>query len=198
MPPAGKHREELIRTAMLLFRRQGYAATGLSEILAVSGAPKGSLYHYFPEGKEAIGEAAMRLGMENSARAIRDSMAATANPAEMLRAYGKRAAAAMEASGYREGCPIAAIALEVAPGGTRLCQTAAEAFSRWAAALAAGLVRAGVPDQRAAQLGDFIVAAIEGALILARVRRDKAPILGTAEELARLVQSELGTKGTPS
>jgi len=50
-----------VRAAATLFRRNGYAATGINEIAELAGAPKGSLYHYFPDGKQQIGEAAVRL-----------------------------------------------------------------------------------------------------------------------------------------
>jgi acyl-coenzyme A thioesterase PaaI-like protein len=58
-PP--KHRGAIVRAAVTLFRRNGYAATGINEIAKVSGAPKASLYHYFPGGKDEIAEAAVRL-----------------------------------------------------------------------------------------------------------------------------------------
>ena len=61
MAATALHKESLIRTAMRLFRRQGYASTGLNQILAESGAPKGSLYHYFPGGKEELAVAAVTL-----------------------------------------------------------------------------------------------------------------------------------------
>ena len=59
MPAVPKHREPITDAAVRLFRRKGYAATGLNEIVEVSGAPKGSLYHYFPEGKASIAVAAV-------------------------------------------------------------------------------------------------------------------------------------------
>ena len=58
-PP--RHRGAIVRAAATLFRRNGYAATGINEIAEVSGAPKGSLYHYFPNGKDEIAEAAVRF-----------------------------------------------------------------------------------------------------------------------------------------
>jgi len=60
MPAVPKHRQPIINTAVTLFRRQGYSRTGLNEIVEMSGAPKGSLYHYFPLGKSSIGVAAVK------------------------------------------------------------------------------------------------------------------------------------------
>jgi hypothetical protein len=59
MPAVPKHRQPIVNTALTLFRRQGYSRTGLNEIVDVSGAPKGSLYHYFPLGKSSIAVAAV-------------------------------------------------------------------------------------------------------------------------------------------
>ena len=115
MGRAATHKQNLVRTAMRLFRRQGYASTGLQQIVAESGAPKGSLYHYFPSGKEALGEAAIALagGM------IREMLAGLAarhrEPKAFLRAYCKVMAGWMEESGFRSGCPVATTLLETAP-----------------------------------------------------------------------------------
>jgi TetR/AcrR family transcriptional repressor of lmrAB and yxaGH operons len=59
MSRPSKHRAAIIAAASRLFRRQGYAGTGVNDIVALSGAPKGSLYHYFPKGKEQIAEEAV-------------------------------------------------------------------------------------------------------------------------------------------
>src|SRR5262245_34793894 len=100
---------------MRLFRRQGYASTGLSQIVAESGAPKGSLYHYFPSGKEALGESAIAL----AGGLMQETLAALAarhrEPAAFLRAYCRTMARWMEESGFASGCPIATTLLETAP-----------------------------------------------------------------------------------
>ena len=63
MPVTTSTRERIVRPQHLeLFRRQGYAATGLKAILAASDAPYGSLYHFFPGGKEELGVAALHAG----------------------------------------------------------------------------------------------------------------------------------------
>ena len=191
MAPAPKHREKLIATASALFRMQGYAATGLAEILAESGAPKGSLYHYFPAGKEELGEAALHAAIEHSGKKIGALMTNAPDLATMLRTYAALMADEMQASGFTAGCPIATIALEAAPRSPRLTAASCEAFNLWSGALARGMKRAGFAAERAAELADFIISSFEGALILARVRRDTAPLRHAGEELARLIESEL-------
>ena len=95
MANAAKHKDNLVRTAMRLFRRQGYASTGLQQILAESGAPKGSLYHYFPSGKEALGEAAVNLAGAMILEMLTEHAAQHREPKPFLRAYARTMAAWM-------------------------------------------------------------------------------------------------------
>ena len=109
------HRERLLQTAVRLFRQKGYAATGLTEILTRSGAPKGSLYHHFPGGKEAIGAAAVQLAGEAVTRTLEDLLARTASGEEFVAAYGALLSRSVAASEFRDGCPLATTLLETAP-----------------------------------------------------------------------------------
>jgi TetR/AcrR family transcriptional regulator, lmrAB and yxaGH operons repressor len=191
MAPAQKHREGLISAAMTLFRRQGYAATGLAEILAESGAPKGSLYHYFPDGKEAVGEAALRWAAEKMGGAMLQMAADNPDPRDFIRAYSQAAAAGLESSAFREGCALATVTLEAVPQSPRITSASRDAFDGWNRMVARSLRHAGAAPERALVLAEFIISSFEGALILARVRQDTAPILRVAEELARVVDNEL-------
>ena len=116
MNSAATHKENLERTAMRLFRRQGYASTGLQQILAESGAPKGSLYHYFPDGKEAIGEAAVRLAGAQMTELLSDLAARHRSPEAFLAGYARTLAGWMEESDFRSGCPIATTLLGFGTG----------------------------------------------------------------------------------
>jgi len=189
-PAAAKHRDTLIATSLSLFQRQGYAATGLAEILAESGAPRGSLYHYFPEGKEAIAEAALNTAAEVTEQRIRAGAVQTPDPAAFARAYGRAVAKMMSESDYRRGCPVATVALEVSPQSERLTAASASAFCRWSIAIADMLCAAGFSPERAAELGEFMLGSFEGAMILARAQRSTDPITRTAQEIARLLEHE--------
>jgi TetR/AcrR family transcriptional repressor of lmrAB and yxaGH operons len=195
MAPVAKHRDTLISTSLSLFQRQGYAATGLAEILAESGAPRGSLYHYFPEGKEAIAEAALNVAAVAMETRIREAAARIPDPAQCALAYGQALAATMAESGFSRGCQVATVALEAAPQSARLTAASRGAFDAWCAAIGDMLRAAGVADARASALADFMISAFQGAMILARVRQSSAPILSTAEELARLFAREISAQG---
>lgn len=191
MAAAGKHRECLIAAAVGLFRRQGYAGTGLAEILARSGAPRGSLYHYFPDGKAEIAEAALRAAGEYMTGIMQGIACASASPGELVSRYGAGLAAALEKSGFTDGCAVATVVLEAAPGSPKLAAAGRDAFAAWSDVVSGMLLRAGIAEPRARALADFTIAAFEGAMMLARARSSAAPILSAAEELRRVFDTEL-------
>ena len=202
MAPAQKHRQALIDASVALFQRQGYAATGLAEILTESGAPRGSLYHYFPEGKEAIGEAALLAAGGRTEARIRATAAQLQDPRAVVIAIAEATCASMEESAFTRGCPVATVALESGGHSARLSNASRDAFGLWTAALAEMMAAAGIPAARAGELADFILASLEGAMILARVRQTVAPVRSFAAEMIRVLNHELppnpSSKGDPS
>ena len=191
MAPAAKHRESLLSASAALFQRQGYAATGLAEILADSGAPKGSLYHYFPAGKEAIADEAIRIAGANTEQRIRAATARAPTLSAFVAAYANALSNMMSGSGFSRGCPIATIALEAAPQSARLTQACNDVFASWGAAIADRLAAAGIAPPRAAELAEVMMCTFQGALVLARVQQNTKPIATAAAEITRLFEIEL-------
>jgi TetR/AcrR family transcriptional repressor of lmrAB and yxaGH operons len=183
--PGRASREAFVATTGALLRRQGYAATGLNEIVAHSGAPKGSLYFHFPGGKQELAIAAMEHTGEQLRAAIGAVMTVDGGPAESLGRLIDGLAAGLEASGYRDGCPIATITLEAA-GAEPIRLTAERVFNGWLAALQDGLVAGGLAPAHAERRALHVLAAVEGALLLARARRDLTPLRAVRDELVRL------------
>jgi len=177
-------RANIVRTATRLFRRRGYEGVGLNEIVEVSGSPKGSLYHYFPQGKAQIGAAAVASGGA-SATAVLKALLEQMTPAQAVEEYGAMLARGMEQSGYRDGCPVATIVLETAPQTPEIAEAGKAVFDDWRKAFRDSLRRLGVEEGRASSLAILAVAGLEGALILARVDRDGRAIERTASEIAR-------------
>ncbi|GGE53648.1 TetR family transcriptional regulator [Halopseudomonas oceani] len=192
MPAAAKHREHLIQAAAKLFRQRGYAATGLNDILRESGAPKGSLYHYFPGGKEELGEAAVRWAGEQGRKTLAQIAEATPDTCALLRAYAERLAGWMAASDFRDGCPIATTMLETVPASSAVTAAGRAVFGEWCAVLAAALQRDGLDGEGARRLAQAVIASLEGALLLARVAGNKTPIAETAEEMMALIRLRTG------
>jgi len=180
MSTAAKHKETLVHTAMRLFRRQGYASTGLKQILEESGAPKGSLYYYFPEGKEALAEAAVDLAGGLILEMLTELSTKHKAPTAFLKGYCKTLAGWMKESDFRSGCPIATTLLETAPDSERIRAAGERAVDSWIEVIAGVLERGTTKKKDARTKAQSIVAAMEGALILSRVRQSDKPIMDVA------------------
>jgi TetR/AcrR family transcriptional repressor of lmrAB and yxaGH operons len=180
-------RDTLIEATCDLLEAQGYHATGLSKILETSGAPKGSLYYYFPEGKEELAEAAVERNGRLVAERIRAGLAGKAQAPNAVRSFVLRIAEAVEASGYRAGGPLQSVALETANSSPRLNAACQAAYQRLQAAFAERLAQGGYPPARAASLATVITAAIEGGILLSRTYHTGDPLRQVARELGRLL-----------
>lgn len=191
MAATPKHRQAIVATAAALFRRQGYAATGTNQIVTTSGAPKGSLYHYFPGGKEQIAEASVAHSGE-LVRGTLDRLLQESSPADALRAYARLVAGWLQDSAFRDGSPIATTLLELAPGSTPVTAAGRLVYTSWCQLLAHAMVDAGAPADRADRLGRLAIAALDGALLLARVEQSAEPLLAVMDEVAALCDAATG------
>jgi AcrR family transcriptional regulator len=185
-----KHRSAIVATAATLFRRQGYAATGINQIAEVSGAPKGSLYHYFPDGKDQIGEAAVRFAGARVATTLQQLFDETPSTAALVKAYGNKLRGWMAQSDFRDGCPITTTLLETAPQSPSLTAAGREAFEAWCGVIAKALVRDGFAKAEARKLSTLVISSLEGALILTRVQGSGRAISDVIEMLVKMLRVE--------
>ena len=182
-------RDRIISTAAALLERQGYHATGLNQIVAESQSPKGSLYHYFPRGKEEIAAEAVEEAGRTIAQRIREVLALRADPADAVRLFVEALAEYVESVGCRGGSPITIVALETAGESERLTSVCAEAYASWEAEFAAKLAAADIAPERAASLATLINSTIEGAAILSRTKHDAEPLRRVAAELHAIIRA---------
>ena len=189
MPAVPKHRQAIIDTSVRLFRRKGYSATGLNDIVEASGAPKGSLYHYFPAGKASIAEAAVEEAGRRVAETMRKLSLDCATASALIRSHAKQLAGWMKQSGFRDGCPITTVLLELSPLDRTVTDAGRKAYTARIGIMKEKLVADGVQPRRAERLAVLCVAALQGALIQSRVERSGAPILAAADELADLLEA---------
>lgn len=174
--PRGDSRTRMIGATAELLQKQGYAGTGLAEILATSGAPRGSLYFHFPGGKEQLAcEALAASGREWITR-FTDITNAAKTPADALDGACAMLGDELERSGWEIGCPIATVALEAAHTSEAIQQTCAAHFAELEALVTSQLERAGVPAAVAPVAATFAISAVEGSLLLARAYRSRAPL----------------------
>jgi len=183
-------REHMIETTAGLVHRRGFYGTSLNEILLESGAPRGSLYYHFPGGKEELVLEAARQGVASVTQLLKEVLTGSPDPAEGVRAFVEAAAHMLRDSGFVFGCPVAPIVLD-SPESSALAEVCQEALEEWQQVLVEGLGSGGIERARAESLATMIVCGLEGGLILARARRDIAPLDAVAEELASMVQSAL-------
>jgi AcrR family transcriptional regulator len=172
----------MVRAAVELFRERGYAATSFGDVLARSGAPRGSIYHHFPGGKEELAAEALRRFTAASVRALRAAVD-NGSAVDAVRAFITASRDALVASDYRQSCPIAGVALDLMPADSALSGHVTEAFTRWREVLRDALTRDGVPAARAASLAALVVASAEGALLLGRADRSPAPVDAAIDEV---------------
>lgn len=169
-------KERILDTTAELFRRQGYNGTGLKQIVAEANAPFGSLYHFFPGGKEHLGAEVIRssgLMYQELVIGIIDS--APDIITGLQRAFDG-AAAVLEATDYADACPIATVALEVASTNDTLRQATADVFDGWIEAGAERFADAGISRKRARELTMHFIMALEGAFLLCRAKKDIEPM----------------------
>ena len=190
MPRKPKFKEPIIHAAVSLFRRNGYASTGLNDIIDMSGAPKGSLYHYFPDGKVSIAVAAVEEAGQRVADTLSDLAQTAPDCAALITAHATLLAQWMEDSGYRAGCPITTVLLELAPQERAVSDAGRKAYAARIAVLTDQLERDGHSTDRARNLALLCTSALQGALIQARIERSRRAITTTARELARMLHAD--------
>jgi TetR/AcrR family transcriptional repressor of lmrAB and yxaGH operons len=180
-------RDQIVEATCDLLEAQGYHATGLNQIVAESGAPKGSLYHYFPEGKEELAAAAIERTGRNLTGRVEAALALDDDPAAAVAFLAAAIADAIERSGFRAGGPLTTVAMETATSSQWINLACRAAYDRLQAAFAAKLAAGGYDAPRAAELATFITAAVEGGIILSRTYHSGDPLRRVGRELAALL-----------
>jgi TetR/AcrR family transcriptional repressor of lmrAB and yxaGH operons len=186
---ASTSRQRAIQSAAGLFQRQGYSATGVAEIIESSGTPKGSFYFNFPNGKEQLASEALILAGTSLTALIQKLATDAQTPLEFVHALTDVLATALEASDYTQGCPIATVALETAATSETLRAAAEAQFTAWEDAIARGLANDHRPGRRQRERAALILLMLEGALIMARVRRSTTPLRALDKPLESLLDA---------
>ncbi len=187
-------RTRLVDAGADLFGRQGYAATGVKQIVTAAQAPFGSMYHHFPGGKEQLGAEAIRA----SGALYELLIPAVFDPAPDLvsgvRAFFAGAAEHLEQTDYEDACPIATVTLETASTSEPMRQASAAVFESWIAAGVPRFTAAGLDDRTARELVVSLICALEGAFVLARAARSIEPLQIAGELTAAATQRALDAR----
>jgi AcrR family transcriptional regulator len=184
-------RERILAASEELFRRHGYAGTGVKAILAASHAPYGSLYHFFPGGKEELGVAALRAAGVTYRELVEAFFVPGGDVVAATLAFFEGAAELVATTGYADACPIATVALEVASTSEPMRAAAADAFESWLAVLVERFAGAGIDAARARELAVELFCAIEGAFLLSRTTRSTEALAVAGRAAAAAVAGAL-------
>ncbi len=191
-------RERIVGATADLFRRQGYSATGVKQIVATARAPFGSLYHFFPGGKEELGAEVIR----SSGALYLQLLDAVLDPAPDavtgIRDFFAGAAETLRETDYADACPIATVALEVASTSDVLRQATADVFESWIGAAAARLERLGVRHAEARAVAISVVSLLEGAFILCRAQRTTDALDHAGAAAIEVVRAALEPSSRPT
>ncbi|CNY61950.1 transcriptional regulator [Mycobacterium tuberculosis] len=185
-------RERMVVSAALLIRERGAHATAISDVLQHSGAPRGSAYHYFPGGRTQLLCEAVDYAGEHVAAMINEAEGGL----ELLDALIDKYRQQLLSTDFRAGCPIAAVSVEAGDEQDRermapVIARAAAVFDRWSDWTAQRFIADGIPPDRAHELAVLATSTLEGAILLARVRRDLTPLDLVHRQLRNLLLAEL-------
>jgi len=181
-------RDRMVFSAAQLIRRHGVAGTGLRDVVAHAEAPRGSLQHYFPGGKDQLVAEAAQWGGRYAAKRVERFVAALAEPTPgaLFAAMAAQWREAFGTEGFVAGCPVVASVADCADNST-VRRAASDAFAGWTGAVAAALRDMRVPYKRAESLATLMISALEGAILMARAERDIRPLDVVVEELRPLL-----------
>jgi AcrR family transcriptional regulator len=183
VPRPDRSRAALIDSAATLFRRQGYAATGLTQILDEAHVKPGSLYHHFPRGKQELAAAVVDTAGAGIEQLLRRFLATGRPVADIVDRWIDLLAAGLDGD-QRDGCPVEPIATESVNASPMVRAASARAFNGWCGAIEDRLRSEGWPVAEAETVALAVISLIEGALILSRIAGDPAA-LDAAKPAAR-------------
>jgi AcrR family transcriptional regulator len=186
-------RDRILTATNELFRRYGYNGTSLSQVTAASAAPTGSIYHFFPDGKDDLTLTVITTSGESYRQLFELVANAAHDPAQAVSDFFDAAAQTLEESDYIDPCPIGTIAREVASTNETLRLGADQVFSSWIDTATAHFAAHGLHHDRAQELATTIVAALEGSFVLARTRRDAELLRVVGRAMRRLANDAMNT-----
>lgn len=184
-------RDRIVSTSAELFRAQGYFGTGVKQIVDEARAPLGSIYHFFPGGKEQLGAEVVRWSGAIYGQLLPAIFDPAPDPVTAVEDFFRLAAEHLEQTDYEDACPIATVALEVSSVSEPLREACADVFEGWIEAGAERFTELGGDADTARELAIGLIAALEGAFVLSRALRSTEPLHVAGRQVAETVEAAL-------
>jgi len=177
----------MVAAAETLLRERGLAGAGIQQVVARSGAPIGSVYHFFPRGKTELVAEALQVNGDKARALFERILADTREPLpDRFRILFRTAATGFEGAGANKGCAIGAVALDLDATHEALRTICREVLDAWIVSIARELPWPAEATRRS--FAEMVVAGLEGAFILGRARRSGAPFVTVGEWLATTLE----------
>ena len=184
-------RQKILETASDLFKNQGYHATGLNQIIKESGAPKGSIYHYFPGGKEELAIESIKLAVKKVSDKLIENLSDTSEPLKSIEDLIVKIAEEFDPHNFHHGVSISMFAMETVLISEPLRNASLDAFKTWENIFYNKLVEGGFEPEEAEELGMTIHFLLEGALVLSLVRQDNKAFYIISRQIKRLLNRNI-------
>ncbi len=180
-------RKNMLVSAAQVMRERGAAGVTIDEVLARSGAPRGSVYYHFPDGRNQILTEALRYSGDSITAMIDD--AAGRGARALLHEFVDFWERLLADGDFTAGCPVVAAAIGSAGDDPQLSAEAGAILGRWCTALTRAFVNDGFGAADAESLAVMSVAALEGAVVLSRSSRSTDPLRQVGDQLEFLIKA---------
>ncbi|GJM83314.1 putative HTH-type transcriptional regulator YxaF [Paenibacillus sp. HMSSN-139] len=189
MPNQNPTRQLLIETTAKLLQNQGYNATGLNQITQLSGAPKGSLYYHFPEGKEQLACEAVTYTKNVTLASLRAVLDSTKDAVGAVQALLLLIADNYDREDAELGVPIGIVAHETARSNENIRQACCGVYNAWMAEFEKKFIASGYSAEESADLALIINGIVEGSIIMCLTQKSSQPLRTAARLIPRLFPS---------
>jgi AcrR family transcriptional regulator len=182
-------KDKMIEAAIELMRRSGFSGAGINEIVKESGAPKGSMYHFFPGGKRQIASEALAVYAQRVLAVFDESLSSAKRPGEKIKALFRAFEQRLERTDYRQSCAVGAVSLDLEEDLEVVRLAAVGAFSAWLELISKHFRMANL--RRRQSFAGLVLTAIEGGYIRGRAERSSRPFREAAVWLAEIAEREV-------
>jgi TetR/AcrR family transcriptional repressor of lmrAB and yxaGH operons len=183
----GSTRHKMLLSAAEVLRERGAAGVTIDEVLTRSGAPRGSVYYHFPDGRNQLLTEALQFAGDSITALIDDAVDQGGIP--LVRMFVEFWERTLAGSDFTAGCPVVAAAIGSADDDPALSVIAGEIFARWRVSLTRAFTTDGFDDSEAGSLAVTCIAALEGAVVLCRSTGSPEPLSAVAEQIEFLIKS---------
>ena len=193
-------RERLLATAAELFWRQGYAQTGVNEIMQQAKTTSGSFYHFFPTKEDLVLAVVDHIGESLDTEVFATDSGSTKDPLDRVFAVLESYRRHLVENDFALGSPLGTLAGELSESHPQVRARLAALCAGWNRRMQELLESAGdrLPaDLDHSALAEFILSTVEGAVLQSRVRRSPAPLDSAVSALRRHF-AMLGASGRPA